>query len=102
MEPGSNALHNPGAAPQDLDEHLARTLERMADGLESKPNDSTDELEIAFSRLTETVRSFSPAVQEGMLAQQVKTFAVLSERITSLALSLTKSIQSRGNQCTTR
>jgi multidrug resistance protein MdtO len=95
----------PGAlcrAQQDFDEHLARTLERMADGLENKPNDSTDELEVACARLTESVRSFSPAGQEGMLAQQVKTFAVLSERITNLALSLTKSIQNRGNQCTMR
>jgi multidrug resistance protein MdtO len=88
----TGALHR---AQQDFDEHLARTLERMADGLESKPNDSTDELEVAFARLTETVRSFSPAVREGMLAQQVKTFAVLSERITNLALSLTRA--SRGS-----
>ena len=90
----------PGAlrrAQQDFDEQLARTLERIADRLESKPSDSTDELEAAFARLTETVRSSSPAVQEGRLAQQVKTFAVLSERITNLALSLTKSIQNRGN-----
>jgi multidrug resistance protein MdtO len=95
----------PGAlrrAQQDFDERLAKTLERMADGLESKPNDSTDELEVAFARLTETVRTSSPADQERMLAQQVKTFALLSERITNLALSLTKSIQHRGNQCTTR
>ena len=95
----------PGAlrrAQQDFDEHLARTLRRMAEALERKPNESTDELEAAFARLTETVRSFSPAVQEGMLAEQVKTFAALSERITNLALSLTKSMQNRGNHCTTR
>src|SRR6185503_11173244 len=88
-------------AQQDFDEHLARTLERMAEELESKPNDWPDELEAACARLTETVRTSSPAVQEGMLAQQLKTFAVLSERITNLALSLAKSIQNRGNLCTT-
>ena len=89
-------------AQQDFDEHLARTLERMADSLESRPNDSTDELEVAFARLMETTRSFSPTVHEGMLVQQVKTFVVLSKRITNLALSLTKSIQTMGNLCTTR
>jgi multidrug resistance protein MdtO len=84
-------------AQKDFDEHLAKTLERIADPLEHKPNDLPQELETAFMRLTETVRTSSPAVQQGMLAQEVKTFAVLSERITGLALSLAGSIQNGSN-----
>jgi hypothetical protein len=84
----------PGAlrqAQQDFDQHLARTLERLADRLECEPDDSTDSLKAAFARLVETVQASKPA-------PEVRTFAVLSERITGLALSLVGSIQNRSNR----
>ena len=85
-------------AQQEFDACLARTLEHVANRLDDKPTASAPDLEVAFARLQATLEGCASADPDGKLGQRVKTFAVLSERITRLALSFNKAIQTEASQ----
>ena len=85
-------------AQQEFDACLARTLESMAKRLDGQPTASAPDLEVAFARLQAALEGYASADPDGKLGQRVKTFAVLSERITRLALSFNKAIQTEASQ----
>ena len=79
---------------QEFDESLARTLDGMADRLEAKAPQGTQDLEVAFTRLRDSVRNSGPAEAQGALTANLKAFLPLSERIKGLAISLYKELSS--------
>ena len=81
-------------ARQEFEQSLAGTLDAMADRLEGKAREGTQDLEVAFARLKESVLNSDSAPAHE--ADNLKTLLPLSERITGLAVSLAKEIGSRG------
>ena len=77
-----------------FEECLARTLEGMADRLEGKAPQGTQDLEVALTRLRDSVRRSGPAGAPGALTANLEAFLPLSERITGLAVSLGKELSS--------
>jgi hypothetical protein len=54
-------------AQRDFDDHLAKALAAMADRLEGKASERTDDLEDAFDGLEKTVRSCGSEGLQGLL-----------------------------------
>jgi multidrug resistance protein MdtO len=81
-------------AGNEFEESLARVLEGMADQLEGKVWEGTQSLEAAFERLRNAVLNSASTEAQGVISANSKTFLSLSERITSLAVSLGKEIES--------
>lgn len=81
-------------AAQEFEESLARTLDSMAERLEGKACEGTQDLEFVLERLKNSVRNSSSAEAQEMLAANMKAFLPLTERITGLAVSLGKEISS--------
>jgi len=80
-------------AQQQFEACLSRTLDGMADHLEGRAQEGTENLEAAFARLKESVRNFGSAEVQGALAAHVNTFLALAEKITGLTVSLDKEIR---------
>jgi multidrug resistance protein MdtO len=80
-------------AQQEFDDRLATVLERMADRMEGKTADGTENLEDSFERLEQVFRTCCLDTPPEVLAAQLQTFLSLSRRIESLAISLDKEIQ---------
>ena len=79
-------------AQQQFEKCLAHELDEIADRLDDKARGETHSLETAFTSLKESVRIAGSVEVQGVLAAHLKTFLSLSERITSLAISLSKEI----------
>jgi len=79
-------------AENEFEESLAHTLDGMADRLEGKARQEPQDLETAFARLTDSVKSSveTPAA----LSANLQSFLPLSQRIAALAVSLDKEISS--------
>jgi multidrug resistance protein MdtO len=80
-------------AQREFDDRLANVLERMADRIEGKAADGTENLEDSFERLEQVFRTCCLDTPPEVLAAQLQTFLSLSRRIESLAISLDKEIQ---------
>jgi hypothetical protein len=78
-------------AQQEFDHHLATTLDGIADRMEGKSSEGSDNFRRSFKSLDQTLRAYysgkSPEV-----AAQFGTFLSLSRRIESLRLSLDEEI----------
>jgi len=81
-------------AQQQFEGCLARTLDGMADRVQGRAREGTQNLEIALARLRDSVRISGSAEAQGALTANMKTFLPLFERITGLAVSLAKEIGS--------
>ena len=83
--PGFELPESVRRAQQEFEEGLAGTLDAMADSLEGQPREGAQNLEVALARLKDSVRKLDSA--ESQVAS-MKTFLLLSERITSMTVSL--------------
>ena len=81
-------------AEQEFEDCLARTLNGMADRLESKGGEGMQNLEAAFERLKDSLRNSGAAGVRGAHTANLGTLLPLSERITGLAVSLAREIRS--------
>jgi len=81
-------------AENEFEESLAHTLDGMADRLEGKAREGTQDLETAFARLTDSVKSSASAQTPAALCANPQSFLPLSQRIAALAVSLDKEISS--------
>ncbi len=81
-------------AENEFEESLAHTLDGMADRLEGKAREGTQDLETAFARLTDSVKSSASAETPAALSANLQSFLPLSQRIAALAVSLDKEISS--------
>ena len=79
-------------AQRDFEDCLARTLYDLANRLERKPSDSSNDLKQAVVHVTEIIRNSGTTAAGRKAGQQLKTFSVLSERITDLAVALNRDI----------
>jgi multidrug resistance protein MdtO len=80
------------AAQREFDNHLANTLEGMADRLESKAPEGKDDFEYAFEGLENTVRSCCSKGPQGLLAPELRTFLALSRSLENVTSSLDNEI----------
>jgi multidrug resistance protein MdtO len=90
--PGFELPESVRLAQQQFEECLARTLNDMADRLQGGTRERTQSLELAFAQLKESVRIAGSVETHEVLNANLKTFLLLSERITGLADSLAKDI----------
>ena len=81
-------------AEYEFEESLAHTLDGMADRLEGKARQEPPDLETAFARLTDSVKSSASAETPAALSANLQSFLPLSQRIAALAVSLNKEISS--------
>ena len=79
-------------AQHEFEQSLAGTLHGMADHLEGKAREGTQDLEVAFARLKESVLNSVSAPGQEALSANLKAFLPLSERITGLVVSLGKEL----------
>ena len=79
-------------AQSEFDEHLAVTLNGIADRFKSKARSKTESLQDSFVRLEQTIQASEPAVSQGVLSSHLQTFVHLSRRIVSLTISLDREI----------
>jgi multidrug resistance protein MdtO len=79
-------------AQREFDECLARTLAGMANRLQDPARLGTEHLATAFARLEGTVRACDSGGSQAALTSHLHTFLPLSDRITSLAVSLEKEL----------
>jgi hypothetical protein len=77
-------------AQLEFDEHLAATLDAIADRLKGETRARTESLQDSFARVEQTIQT--SAVSQGVLSSHLQTFLQLSRRITSLAVSLDQEI----------
>jgi multidrug resistance protein MdtO len=81
------------AAQLEFDDRLANVLERMADRMEGKAADRTENLEESFEHLEQVIGTCCLDKPPAVLAAHLQTFLSLSRRIESLTISLDKEIQ---------
>jgi multidrug resistance protein MdtO len=84
------------AAQWDFDNHLAETLDDMADRLEGKTSDRRDEFGSSVERLEKTIRSYDSGESREALPAQLGGFLSLSRKIASLTISLDKEMSVLG------
>jgi multidrug resistance protein MdtO len=77
-------------AQLEFDEHLAATLDAIADRLKGATGARTENLQDSFARVEQTIQT-SPVSQE-VLSSHLQTFLQLSRRIVSLAVSMDQEI----------
>jgi hypothetical protein len=80
------------AAQQGFDDHLAKTLDGMADRLEGKASEKKGDLEGAFGNLEKKLLSCCSKGPQGLLAPELQTFLALSRSIENVTLSLDNEI----------
>ena len=93
--PGFELPETAHVAQQDFDDHLAKTLDRMADRLQGKASERKDDLGDAFDALEKTVRYSCSEGPQGLLGPDLQTFLTLSRSIENVTLSLANEIQGR-------
>ena len=79
-------------AQQEFDHHLATTLDGMADRMEGKSSEGSDNFRRSVKSLDQTIRSYYSG-KSHEVAAQFGAFLSLSRRIESLTLSLDEEIQ---------
>ena len=77
-------------AQLDIDEHLAATLDAIADRFKGEAGARTESLQDSFARLEQTIHT--SVVSQAVLSSHLQTFLQLSRRIVSLAASLDQEI----------
>ena len=77
---------------QEFDDNLAKMLDGMADRMEGKAPEGTDNLEHSFESLEQTVRSCCSEGPQELPTAELRTFLALSRNIESLTMSLSKEI----------
>jgi len=80
------------AAQREFDDHLANTLDGMADRLEGKAPEGKDDFEYAFEELENTVRSCCSKGPQGLIAPELRTFLALSRSLENVTSSLDNKI----------
>jgi multidrug resistance protein MdtO len=75
-------------AQQEFDEHLAVTLNGIADRVNGEVSTRAESLQDSFARLEQTIQTSEPAESQGVLSSHLQTFLHLSRRIVSLAVIL--------------
>jgi hypothetical protein len=90
--PGFELPQGVDLAQQEFDDHLAVTLDGIADRFKGKARTRTEGLQDSFARLEETIRASEPAVSQGVISPHLQTFLHLSRRIDSLTISLDREI----------
>ncbi len=79
-------------AQQEFDHHLATTLDGMADRMEGKSSEGSDNFRRSVKSLDQTIRTYYSEKSHEVTAQ-LGTFLSLSRRIESLTLSLDEEMQ---------
>jgi len=88
--PGFELPQRVDLAQQEFDEHLAVTLDVIADRFKGKARTRTESLQDSFARVEQTIQT--SAVSQGVLSSHLQTFLLLSRRIISLTISLDREI----------
>jgi multidrug resistance protein MdtO len=89
--PGFELPQRVELAQQEFDEHLAGTLDGMADRFKGEARARTENLQDSFARLVQTIQTSEPATSP-VLSSHLETFLQLSRRIVGLAVSLDQEI----------
>ena len=79
-------------AQQEFDHHLATTLDGMADRIEGKSSEGSDDFRRSLKSLDQTIRTYYSG-KSHQVAHQFEAFLSLSRRIESLTLSLDEEMQ---------
>src|ERR1700730_12963500 len=79
-------------AQQEFDHHLATTLDGMADRMEGKSSEGSDNFRRSIKSLDQTIRTYDSG-KSHEAAAQFGAFLSLSRRIESLTLSLDEDMQ---------
>ena len=90
--PGFELPQRMDLAQQEFDEHLAVTLDVIAERFKGKASTRTLSLQDSFARLEQIIQASEPAVSQGALSSHLQTFLLLSRRIVSLTISLDREI----------
>jgi multidrug resistance protein MdtO len=77
---------------QEFDDHLAKTLDRMADRMDGKGSERKDDLKDAFERLEHTIRTCCSERPQQLPAEELQTFLALSLSIENVTMSLVEEI----------
>jgi len=79
-------------AQQEFDHHLATTLDGMADRIEGKSSEGSDDFRRSLKSLDQTIRTYYSR-KSHQVAHQFEAFLSLSRRIESLTFSLDEEMQ---------
>ena len=90
--PGFELPQRMDLAQQEFDEHLAVTLDVIAERFKGKASTRTLSLQDSFARLEQIIQASEPAVSQGAFSSHLQTFLLLSRRIVSLTISLDREI----------
>jgi multidrug resistance protein MdtO len=90
--PGFELPEAVSLARQEFDNHLADTLEGIADRMEGKVSEVRENLEASLERLERTAVACCPGLPQEALATPLQTFLPLSRTIEQLTSVLTKEI----------
>lgn len=77
---------------QRFQEHLADTLDGMADRQQGKPRQKIEQLEVSFAPLEEIAKTYDASGSQAKLGSNLQTFLALSRRLEQLAVSLDNEI----------
>jgi multidrug resistance protein MdtO len=91
--PGFELPKRVDLAQQEFDEHLAVTLDGIADRFSGKARARTESLQDSLLRLEQTIQASEPAVSQEVLSSHPQTFLHLSRRIVSLTISLDRELR---------
>jgi multidrug resistance protein MdtO len=90
--PGFELPRTIAIAQQKFDTELARMLDGIADRLEGKAVETSDNFEDSFKALEQTIRTLHSEESQAAAATQSPTFLALSRRIEQLTVSLEEEI----------
>jgi multidrug resistance protein MdtO len=90
--PGFELPRTIAAVQQEFDTELARMLDGIADRLEGKAVERSNNFEDSFKALEQTIRTFHSEESQAAVATQSPTFLALSRRIEQLTVSLDQEI----------
>jgi len=90
--PGFELPEPVAMAQLEFDHHLATTLDGMADRMEGKSSEGSDNFKRSVKPLDQTIRTYASG-KSHEVAAQFGTFLSLSRRIESLTLSLDVEMQ---------
>ena len=69
--------------------------------LDGKTDAVSEDIQLAFARLNDQIRTLPADGEQESLVQHARTFGTLSERMANLAVTLTRDIHSAKELCTT-
>jgi multidrug resistance protein MdtO len=90
--PGFELPRTIAVVQQEFDTELARMLDGIADRLEGKAVERSNNFEDSFKALEQTIRTFHSEESQAAVATQSPTFLALSRRIEQLTVSLDQEI----------